>query len=146
MDETCNPPNNRDTYRVIGVMPDGERISISKYVYREMAERIAVRPEHRAQFKEIEIVPDQPQYEAHMDVYLEDGTKFHEDTAIVLGHAENPMSEEDFRGKFEGLVVPVLGAAKTARLYALLNDFGRAGNLAQVMSLLEGDASKKSAR
>ncbi len=85
---------------------------------------------------EIEIVPDQPQYEAHMDVYLEDGTNLHEDTAIVLGHADNPMSDEDFRGKFEGLVVPVLGAAKTAQLYALLNDFGCAGNFAQVMSLL----------
>ena len=86
---------------------------------------------------ELEIVQSQPQYEAHMDVYLDDGTHLHEDTAIVLGHADNPMSEEDFRGKFEGLVVPVLGAPKTAQLYALLNDFGRAGNFAKVMTLLE---------
>ena len=86
---------------------------------------------------EIEIVQDQPQYEAHMDVYLDSGERLHEDTSIVLGHADNPMSDEDFRGKFEGLVVPVLGALKTAQLYALLNDFGRAGNFTKVMALLE---------
>jgi hypothetical protein len=86
---------------------------------------------------EIEIVPDQPQYEAHMDVYLDSGERLHEDTSIVLGHADNPMSDEDFRGKFEGLVVPVLGAPNTAQLYTLLNDFDRAGNFAKVMALLE---------
>ena len=86
---------------------------------------------------ELEVVADQPQYEAHMEVELEDGTRLREDTAIVLGHAENPMSEADFRGKFEGLVVPVLGAPKTAQLYLLLNDFSRAGNFARVMTLLE---------
>ena len=92
---------------------------------------------------ELEVVPDQPQFEAHMDVYLDDGTHLHEDTAIVLGHADNPMSEEDFRGKFEGLVLPVLGRDATARLYALLNDFGRAGNFTQVMALLEPDPRRK---
>ncbi len=86
---------------------------------------------------DIEIVQEQPQYEAHMDVFLDSGERLHEDTNIVLGHADNPMSEEDFRGKFEGLVVPVLGAPKTAQLYALLNDFSREGNFAKVMTLLE---------
>jgi 2-methylcitrate dehydratase PrpD len=88
---------------------------------------------------EIEVVQNQAQYAAHMDVYLEDGTRLHGDTDIVLGHADNPMSEADFRGKFEGLVAPVLGDAATAQLYALLNDFGRAGNFAKVMALLERD-------
>lgn len=88
---------------------------------------------------ELEVVPDQPQYEAHIDVELADGTRLHEDTAIVLGHADNPMSEDDFRGKFEGLVVPVLGKDGTARLYGLLNDFERPGTLTKVMQLLERD-------
>jgi 2-methylcitrate dehydratase PrpD len=88
---------------------------------------------------ELEVVQHQPQYEAHMDVTFNDGSQLHEDTNVVLGHADNPMNEADFRGKFEGLVVPVLGEAKTADLYALLNDFGRAGNFAKVMSLLERD-------
>jgi 2-methylcitrate dehydratase PrpD len=93
---------------------------------------------------ELDVVPDQPQYEAHMDVYLDDGTHLHEDTAIVLGHADNPMSAEDFRGKFEGLVAPVLGAHTTAELYALLNEFDRPGNFSKVMALLERDPRAES--
>jgi 2-methylcitrate dehydratase PrpD len=77
-----------------------------------------------------------------MDVTLDDGTQLHEDTAIVLGHAENPMSEADFRGKFDGLVVPVLGDAETARLYESLSEFSRAGSFAIVMALLERDPRK----
>ncbi len=85
------------------------------------------------------VAPEQPQYEAHLDVYLDDGTHLHEDTAIVLGHAENPMSDADFRGKFEGLVEPVLGKEATAELYSLLNDFGQTGNFSKVMALLARD-------
>jgi len=92
---------------------------------------------------ELEVVQDQPQYEAHLDVYLDDGTYLHEDTAIVLGHADNPMSEADFRGKFEGLVVPVLGPDATAQLYELLNDFERPGNFTRVMALLAHDPRRK---
>jgi 2-methylcitrate dehydratase PrpD len=92
---------------------------------------------------ELEVVQDQPQYEAHMDVYLDDGTHLHEDTAIVLGHADNPMSEADFRGKFEGLVVPVLGPDATAQLYELLNEFERPGNFTRVMALLAHDPRRK---
>ncbi len=92
---------------------------------------------------ELEVVQDQPQYEAHMDVYLEDGTHLHEDTAIVLGHADNPMSEADFRGKFEGLVVPVLGRNATAQLYTLLNEFDRPGNFTKIMALLAHDPRRK---
>ena len=85
---------------------------------------------------EIEVVQNQAQYEAHMDVWLDDGVCLHEDTDIVLGHADNPMSAADFRAKFEGLVEPVLGAPKTARLFSLLESFEQPGNFAQVMSLL----------
>ena len=92
---------------------------------------------------ELEVVKDQPQYEAHLDVYLDDGTHLHEDTAIVLGHADNPMSEADFRGKFEGLVVPVLGPDATAELYELLNEFERPGKFTRVMALLAHDPRRK---
>ena len=93
---------------------------------------------------ELEVVQNQAQYEAHMDVELEGGVHLHEDTDIVLGHANNPMSDADFRGKFEGLVEPVLGASKTAQLHALLNDFAQAGNLGRIMALLEKDPRRKS--
>jgi 2-methylcitrate dehydratase PrpD len=89
------------------------------------------------------VVQNQAQYAAHMDVEFEDGTRLHADTDVVLGHADNPMSEADFRGKFEGLVVPVLGAQATGELYALLNDFGREGNLGKIMALVADDARAK---
>ena len=90
-----------------------------------------------ADVTELEVVPDQPQYEAHLDVYLE-GEKqpLHADTHIVLGHADNPMSEEEVWGKFDGLVTPVLGAAKARDLYDLLRHWEIAGNLGRMLSLV----------
>lgn len=86
---------------------------------------------------EVEVVPDQPQYEAHLDVYVEGDTKpLHADTNIVLGHADNPMSEEEVWGKFDGLVTPVLGAVKAKTLYGLLQKFETPGNLSRIIALV----------
>jgi len=86
---------------------------------------------------EVEVVPDQPQYEAHLDVFIEGEAKpLHADTNIVLGHADNPMSEDEVWGKFDGLVTPVLGADKTKALYGLLQAFETPGNLNQIISLV----------
>ena len=86
---------------------------------------------------EVEVVPDQPQYEAHLDVYVEGEAKpLHADTTIVLGHADNPMSEDEVWGKFDGLVTPVLGADKARALYDLLKHFETPGNLDKIISLV----------
>ena len=86
---------------------------------------------------EVEVVPDQPQYEAHLDVYVEGETKpLHADTSIVLGHADNPMSEDEVWGKFDGLVTPVLGAQKARELYDLLKQFETPGNFNKIISLV----------
>ena len=86
---------------------------------------------------EVEVVPDQPQYEAHLDVYLEGEAKpLHADTTIVLGHADNPMNEEEVWGKFDGLVTPVLGAPQTKTLYGLLQNFEATGNLNKIIALV----------
>ena len=89
---------------------------------------------------ELEVVPDQPQYEAHLEVHVEGEAPLRADTDIVLGHAQNPMSDDDFRGKFHGLVDPVLGAQKSARLYTCLNQFNQAGTLRKLADLLDGGA------
>jgi 2-methylcitrate dehydratase PrpD len=89
---------------------------------------------------ELEVVQDQPQYEAHLEVHVEGEAPLRADTDIVLGHAQNPMSEEDFNEKFRGLVDPVLGPQKSARLYACLNRFGQAGTLREIMELLDNGA------
>lgn len=86
---------------------------------------------------EVEVVPDQPQYEAHLDVFVEgEAQPLHADTTIVLGHADNPMSEDEVWGKFDGLVTPVLGAPKARSLYDLLQRFETPGNLNQIISLV----------
>jgi 2-methylcitrate dehydratase PrpD len=89
---------------------------------------------------ELEVVKDQPQYEAHLEVTLAGGEKLRADTDIVLGHAQNPMSDGDFHDKFTGLTEPVLGAQKSERLYKALNDFEQPGTLRQIMRLLDAAA------
>ena len=90
----------------------------------------------------LEVVPDQPQYEAHLEVHVEGEGSLRADTDIVLGHAQNPMSGADFLEKFQGLVEPVLGPQKTGQLYAGLNQFGQAGSIRKIMDLLDGNARR----
>jgi len=85
----------------------------------------------------LEVVQDQPQYEAHLEVQVEGEAPLRADTAIVLGHAQNPMSEADFRDKFQGLAEPVLGAARAAQLHDTLTRFQQPGALRGMMDLIE---------
>ncbi len=91
---------------------------------------------------QLEVVQDQPQYEAHLEVHVEGEGSLRADTEIVLGHAQNPMSDADFRDKFRGLVEPVLGSQKSEQLYAMLNQFRQPGSLRGIMDLLDGNARK----
>ena len=85
----------------------------------------------------MEVVPDQPQYEAHLTVHVEgEAQPLHADTMVVLGHADNPMSEDEVWGKFDGLVSPVIGADKARVLYDLLKHFEAPGNLNKIISLV----------
>jgi 2-methylcitrate dehydratase PrpD len=85
---------------------------------------------------QLEAVQGQPAHSAYLDVVLENGERLHAQTDIVSGHPDNPMSWDDLRVKFEGLVEPVLGAPTTAELYAAARDFGRPGSLRKLMSFL----------
>ena len=85
---------------------------------------------------ELEPIAAQAPHAAHLDVYLADGERLHADTEIVRGHYQNPMSWDDLKGKFEGLVEPVLGAGKTAELYETARNFGEPGSLARLTGLL----------
>ena len=90
----------------------------------------------------LEVVQEQPQYEAHLEVQVEGEASLRADTEIVLGHAQNPMSDADFEDKFRGLVEPVLGAQKSAQLYAMLNQFRQPGSLRNIMGLLDGSTRR----
>ena len=87
---------------------------------------------------ELEADDKQPNYEAHLDVWLEDGEQLHADTDIVRGHPDNPLTWDDLRTKFEGLVEPVLGKDRTAELYETARSFGAPGSMATLSRLLAG--------
>jgi 2-methylcitrate dehydratase PrpD len=85
---------------------------------------------------ELEVVPDQPQYEAHLVVEVEGEGSLRADTGIALGHARNPMGDDDFRDKFRGLVEPRLGARRAAELHAALDRFEEPGAIRRIMDSL----------
>ena len=90
-----------------------------------------------AEVTELEVVADQPQYEAHLDVWVEgEDAPHHADTTIVLGHADNPMSADEVWGKFDGLVTPVLGEQKAKALFDALQHWETPGNINKINQLV----------
>jgi 2-methylcitrate dehydratase PrpD len=86
----------------------------------------------------LEAVQDQPPYRAYLDVTLDNGEHVKAHTDIVMGHPDNPMSWDALRAKFEGLVEPIMGKAKTAELFEAARGFGPPGSLARLSGLLAG--------
>ena len=84
---------------------------------------------------QLEAVEGQPPHSAHLDVTLADGEQLHADTDIVIGHPDNPMSWDDLRVKFDGLVVPVIGANKAATLFETAQTFAP-GAIQKISALL----------
>lgn len=95
-------------------------------------------PAVQAILPKVELLPqrEQPQFEAYVDVWLEDGTHLQSETKTFLGHPDNPMSAAQTRTKFMSLVVPVLGDERAERLLATLTRFENPGALAETMDLL----------
>ena len=92
---------------------------------------------------ELEVVQDQPQYESHLVVDLEGEGSLRADTDVVLGHAQNPMGDEDFHDKFRGLVEPRLGALRATELLAALNAFEQPGAIGRIIELLAETGARK---
>ena len=88
----------------------------------------------------VEVVPVemQPQNEAYLDVWLDDGTHLQAQTDFVIGHPKNPMSWDDMHTKYTALVTPVMGGDKGEALYRALRSFDAPGALQQVYALLAG--------
>jgi 2-methylcitrate dehydratase PrpD len=113
----------------------GRRVVYSDFVDEAMRDSavMAIVPNVK-----LEAVEGQAPHSAHLDVYLEDGTHLHGDTDIVRGHPDNPLSWDEMRAKFKGLVEPKLGM-KTEELFEAARDFGAPGSMARLSALLEGD-------
>ena len=89
---------------------------------------------------ELEAVPGQHNYTAYMDVELEGGERLHAEVRRCLGHPENPLTWNDLKTKFEGLVEPVLGAARAAAIHDAVLNFEERGGIARLLSLIGPDA------
>ena len=112
----------------------GHRVVSTDFVEATMQNRAVMDIVPRVQ---LEAIQGQSPHSAFLDVTLEDGEVLHGETKIVLGHPDNPMSWEDLRVKFEGLVEPVLGPAGTVELFEAARDFGSPGSLARLSALLQ---------
>lgn len=88
---------------------------------------------------EVEAVEGQSASSAFIDVWLEDGTVLHAQTDVYRGHAQNPLSDEELRAKFDALTIPVLGNERSAALYEAAAHFERPGSLATITRLLAGN-------
>lgn len=106
----------------------------------DFAEPALNAPEIRRLLPLVEVIPirDQPQAEAYLDVWLDNGTRLDSVTQYFLGHPLNPMTDAQFAAKFLSLVEPVLGGAKAERLFAVLLAFDQPGALAEVTDLCVG--------
>lgn len=97
-------------------------------------------PAVQAILPNVELLPqrDQPQFEAYLDVWLDDGSHLRSETKTFLGHPDNPMSQQQTLAKFMSLVEPVLGEKKAERLLDVLGRFETSGALRETMGLLAG--------
>src|SRR5689334_3479278 len=84
----------------------------------------------------LEAVQDQPAFKAFVEVTLENGERVYGETQCVMGHPENPLTWEALREKFDGLVEPVLGAEKSAKLFDAGRNFLQPGSIANISALL----------
>ena len=85
----------------------------------------------------LQAVDGQAPHSSYLEVTMADGEVLKAQTEIVLGHPDNPMSWDDLRVKFEGLVEPVLGAMKCRELFAAARSFGEPGSLNSLSKLLQ---------
>lgn len=87
----------------------------------------------------VEAVEGQSASSAFIDVWLEDGEVLHARTEVYRGHAQNPLTDQELRAKFDALAIPALGAEKSEALYQAAAHFERPGSLATLTALLAGD-------
>lgn len=84
----------------------------------------------------VEGVAGQQPTEAHVDVLLADGSRVTHHTKVLKGHPDNPLSWDDLRAKFEGLLRHTLSPADTGRLFDTARRIDQPGALAAVMELV----------
>ena len=84
----------------------------------QFADEVVARPDVVALRERIQATADESIDEAAADVTIvsKDGRRLHTFVRHAIGSLERPMTDADLARKFHGLVDPVLGAARAARL------------------------------
>lgn len=86
----------------------------------------------------------------HTTITLASGRKFVSQVDYPKGSIQNPMSDDELQGKFEALAVPVVGAARAARIADLAMRVERCADVGELLQLTVSPAgksrSKKSSR
>lgn len=73
--------------------------------------------------------------QARIEIDTTDGRTLKADIAAGKGHPGNPMTWDDMRPKFDGLVEPCFGA-QTAELFALARGFGAGSTLSRLRQIV----------
>lgn len=87
---------------------------------------------------EVESVDGQSASSAFIDIWLEDGERLHAETEVYLGHPQNLLPDADLRAKFDALTLPVLGAARSDRLYQAAAHVDQPGAIVAIKDILAG--------
>ncbi|SHJ78810.1 2-methylcitrate dehydratase PrpD [Aureimonas altamirensis DSM 21988] len=88
----------------------------------------------------LEPVDGQSPASAFLTVTLTDGEELNAETAVILGHPENPVSDAGLADKYRSLVEPVLGKSRSDDLLATAWRFGEPGAVATIAHLLSADS------
>jgi len=75
---------------------------------------------------------------AFITVKLNDGEELYAETAVILGHPENPVSDVGLEEKYRSLTEPVLGKERADALLATAWRIGEPGSVAELGRLLDG--------
>jgi 2-methylcitrate dehydratase PrpD len=71
----------------------------------------------------------------YMTIKLKSGKNYSSQIDDPKGSIENPMSDEELRGKFEALAVPVVGVVRASRIADMVMRIERCSNIGDLMRL-----------
>lgn len=82
----------------------------------------------------------------HTTMRMADGSRYVSQVDFPKGSIENPMSDDELRAKFESLAVPVIGAARAARIVATVAELERCADAGELLRLAGTPAPRRRAR
>jgi 2-methylcitrate dehydratase PrpD len=78
----------------------------------------------------------------HTTMTMRSGEKYVSQVDFPKGSIENPMSDDELRGKFESLAVPVIGELRTAQICDAVSRIERCTHVGELMRLTAAPAGK----